>query len=162
MSVGDAWRVGVPFGLGLFVLSLLSTVPYFIPSLSDAALARLSDGVALVAFLAFLEAGRRVGRAAGAPYGALGAGVAGFLAALAGVLQHALLHASPAYGRFVLHTYGRAAYAAAVRDAGGVAAMAGIFGSLIGTTLLGALLGLVGGFLGALAAPRRPRPQPGA
>jgi hypothetical protein len=154
--VSDAWRVGVPFGLGLFVLSLVATVPYFVPAASDGALAAAADAAAALAFLALLEGGRRAGRAAGPLMGALAGGIAGFLASLAGILQHALLTASPDYARFVTDQYGTAVYAETLRTASGAAAMAGIFGAVLSTTLIGAVLGTLGGLIGAyVGRPRR-------
>jgi hypothetical protein len=153
--VTDAWRIGVPFGLGLFVLALLATGPYFVPALSDHTLVVIYDGVTVVAFLAFLEAGRRAGRAAGAGYGALAGGIAGFLASLSGILQHALLTAAPDYARLVTDQNGHAAYLQSLQLSSGAAAMAGIFGAVIADTLLGVLLGLLGGLVGAYV--RRPR-----
>ena len=153
--MSDGWRVGVPMGLILFVLALLGTVPYFVPSLSDGALTMIYDGVSALAFLAFLEAGRRAGRAAGVGAGALAGGIAGFLASLAGILQHALLTAAPDYGRLITDQHGQAVYAATLRMSSGPAAMAGIFGAVLADTILGVLLGVVGGLVGAYV--RRPR-----
>lgn len=159
----DAWRVGVPFGLALFVLALLATAPYFVPALSDQTLTVIYDGVSVVAFLAFLEAGRRAGRAAGVGNGALAGGIAGFLASLSGILQHALLTAAPDYARLVSDQHGQAVYLESMRLSSGAAAMAGIFGAVIADTLLGAVLGLLGGLVGAyVRGPRRPRADEGA
>ena len=153
----ESWRVGVPFGLGLFLLSLLGTVPYFVAALSDGALIAIADGVSVVAFVLMFEAGRRAGRAAGASFGALAGGIAGFLASLAGILQHALLWASPAYARMVADQYGHAVLVHSLRYSSGIGAMAGIFGAVLAGTILGAGLGLIGGLIGAYLRPRGAR-----
>lgn len=155
--MSEAWRVGVPFGLALFVLSLLATVPYFVTAIPDTTLIALSDGVSVLAFLLLIEAGRRAGRAAGAGFGALAGGIAGFLSSLAGLLQHALLSAAPGYARLVVDQYGHAVFAETVRASNGAGAMAGIFGAVLAGTILGVALGSVGGLVGAYVRPRRPR-----
>lgn len=147
--MSDAWRVGVPFGLALFLLALLATVPYFIPGLSDGVLSTAADVATALAFLGFLETGRRVGQAAGVLYGAVGGGIAGFLSSLAGILQHALLSAAPGYARFVSDRYGHAQYERTLQMGSGPAAMVGIFGAVLATTLLGVVIGLAGGAIGA-------------
>lgn len=147
--MSDAWRVGVPFGVALFVLALLSDVPYFVPGLSDSVLTVTSDAFGLLAFLGLVEVGRRAGQAAGAGFGALGGGVAGFLASLAGILQHALLSAAPGYARLVSDRYGRAQYLHTLQMGNGPAAMVGIFGAVLAMTVLGVVLGLLGGAVGA-------------
>jgi hypothetical protein len=144
-------------GLALFLLALLATVPYFVPALSDGTLTMAYDAVSALAFLGFLEAGRRAGRAAGVGMGALAGGIAGFLSSLAGILQHALLTAAPDYARLITDQHGPAVYAATLSMSSGPAAMAGIFAAVLADTLLGVLLGLLGGLVGAyVRRPRRP------
>lgn len=158
--MSEAWRVGVPFGVALFLLALVSTAPYFVPGLSDGALRIIADGFSVLAFVGLVEVGRRVGAVAGAGFGAMGGAVAGFVSSLAGLLQHALLSAAPGYARLVIHQYGRAEYLHMLQMGSGAAAMAGIFGAVLSTTILGVVLGLLGGAIGAYVG-RAGRPATG-
>lgn len=148
----EAWRSGVPFGLALFALALGSNVPYFIPALSDVALAYVADAFLLIALALYVEVGRRAARRTGRlRYAGLAGGIAGFLASLESILQHALLSVAPGYERFVSDLYGHARFLAAMRLQDGAAAMAGIMGAVVASVLLGAVVGLLGGGVGLLS-----------
>jgi hypothetical protein len=154
--MSEAWRVGVPVGLGLFLLALAANVPYFLPGLSDQALLLVGDGVAAVALLTYFEAGRAVGRRVGQAWaGALAGGIAGFVSSWEGTLQHALLTASPGYGRLVRDLWGAERYATMLKVQSGAGAMAGILGSVLASVLLGVVVGLIGGAVGRWAGARR-------
>ena len=150
--MSDAWRHGVPYGLVLFVLALLSNVPYFIPAFSDQALQVCADVFLLAALAVYVEAGRRTARQSGQMrFAGLAGGIAGFMAALESILQHALLSVAPGYDRFVSDLYGHTRFLAAMKLQSGAAAMAGIMGAVVATVLMGVVVALLGGAVGILA-----------
>jgi hypothetical protein len=81
----------------------------------------------------------------------LAGGIAGFMAALESILQHALLSVAPGYDRFVSDLYGHTRFLAAMKLQSGAAAMAGIMGAVVATVLMGVVVALLGGAVGILA-----------
>lgn len=149
--MSDAWRYGVPYGFVLFALALLSNVPYFVPAFSDQALQFAADGFLVLALVVYVETGRRTARDSGQlRFAALAGGIAGFLASLESILQHALLSVAPGYDRFVSDLYGHGRFLSAMQLQSGEAAMTGIMGAIVATVLMGVVIGLLGGGLGIL------------
>lgn len=149
--MSDAWRYGVPYGLVLFALALLSNVPYFVPAFSDQGLQFAADGFVLLALAVYIEIGRRTAKDSGKlRFAALAGGIAGFLASLESILQHALLSIAPGYDRFVSDLYGHARFLASMQLSSGAAAMAGIMGAVVASVLMGVVIALLGGAIGIL------------
>lgn len=149
--MSDSWRYGVPYGFVLFALALISNVPYFIPWFSDQALQFAADGFVVLALAVYVEIGRRAAKDSGRlRFAALAGGIAGFLASLESILQHALLSVAPGYDRFVSDLYGHGRFLAAMRFSSGAAAMAGIMGAVVVSVLMGVVISLLGGGVGIL------------